>query len=798
MLFAVHTNNIAQNVTRKKEQVSAMMSRHSIKSQAAINNRNTSRYIYFNEGFDNDFLPLDWNQEVVNENNTWSQLNPESSNFNEIDSTSKFSAMIPWAIEYQDEWIISPEIVPTEEYPLSINFYAGVSGPWLPNATLKCLISTNGGNTWVEIWNAINEIDPSASWGWNLVSIDLSDYTHQAFKIAWQYIGTDGDLAGIDGVCVEAGFSYLIFDDMETYTIGAKLASQANPDWWTTWSDDPGGNEDGLVTNETSFSPTQACMISDSNDQLLKLGDKTSGAYIFSVMYYIPLGYGGYINMQHFESPGFEWAWEIYLGADENDLNGYIFAGSTTPFYFSFPHDRWIKLETMINLDTDKAIFKIDGSTVTEWQFSLQSNGYPGTKQIGSVNFYAEAPWGDIPKYYFDDPAFMVYNQGLSNPAVNIDTSSINIALQTNESVIMNRNMSNQGESDLIYEIIPTYNSNTNIFQNETEYSPTGIKVTNLNPIKQDYYSTTPNLTDQDVILHYDGDYFTAIGSPVEYEYYVSSMFPHEMIRPYIGMIISSVEVYINDPVNEAKIQIYDMGTLYSTGPGELLLEQDFSAVAYGWNVVELITPITITGRDIWVGWSMSAPGNHYAPGCDAGPANENGDWISNGTGWSHLSTNPEMNYNWNIRANLSGSPAIQWLSTTPFAGMLSHNEELEIGINIDATGLVSNVYEATLILRTNDRENNMVAINVILTITNGISASGELEYFSVYPNPVSKILHVDSNAQITKMQLINAAGQVVFDNTVSEINVSYFDKGVYILQLNTKNGSSTQKILIQ
>ncbi|MFA5418690.1 MAG: choice-of-anchor J domain-containing protein, partial [Bacteroidales bacterium] len=243
MLFAVHTNTIAQNVLQKKAQVSAMMSQQNTKTQDLNTKQNRSRYIFLNEGFDTDFLPLEWNQEVVNENNTWSQLNLESSNFNQIDTSSKFSAMIPWANEYQNEWIISPEIIPSGEYPLYINFYAGVSGPWLTNATLRCLISTNSGNSWVEIWNAINEIDPSASWGWNLVSIDLSEYTHQDFKIAWQYVGIDGDLAGIDGINIEAGFNSLFFDNMEDYTIGTKLASQANPDWWTTWSDNPGGNE---------------------------------------------------------------------------------------------------------------------------------------------------------------------------------------------------------------------------------------------------------------------------------------------------------------------------------------------------------------------------------------------------------------------------------------------------------------------------------------------------------------------------------------------------------------------------
>jgi len=107
ILFTVHANNMAQNPIRKKAQVSPMKSNQTTKYQVVSIKQNISRYIYLKEGFDNDFLPLGWNQVVANANNTWSQLNPENSNFNEIDSLSKFSAMIPWATEYQDEWIIS-------------------------------------------------------------------------------------------------------------------------------------------------------------------------------------------------------------------------------------------------------------------------------------------------------------------------------------------------------------------------------------------------------------------------------------------------------------------------------------------------------------------------------------------------------------------------------------------------------------------------------------------------------------------------------------------------------------------
>jgi hypothetical protein len=58
--------------------------------------------------------------------------------------------------------------------------------------------------------------------------------------------------------------------------------------------------------------------------------------------------------------------------------------------------------------------------------------------------------------------------------------------------------------------------------------------------------------------------------------------------------------------------------------------------------------------------WCRSIPA-----GCDAGPANPNGDWISiDGTVWEHLA-GYGLNYNWNIRAKLNPGEGL-WLSVSP------------------------------------------------------------------------------------------------------------------------------------
>lgn len=183
------------------------------------------------EGFDlSPFPPSGWTQQILNTNNTWQQGNPQNNNFNQIDPTSQFSAICPWVAQNQDEWLITPQLS-LGDGTAALEFYAGYSTQYLTNATLKLYISTDGGSNWTQLWEAENDGQP---WGWRQKTIDLSAYVNnQNLKLAWQYIGNDGDLVGIDGVKLILTPTNIEISDIlqipESYSLSQNYPNPFNP-----------------------------------------------------------------------------------------------------------------------------------------------------------------------------------------------------------------------------------------------------------------------------------------------------------------------------------------------------------------------------------------------------------------------------------------------------------------------------------------------------------------------------------------------------------------------------------------
>lgn len=796
---------VAQNTVMTKAQTLGLKTSTPVNTVNIQAEETAVRTVFLEEGFDveGDFPPTDWSQTILNVDNTWIQTNPQDNNFNTIDPNSLFSAMVPWVAADQDEWLFSPVITAPMEFPLTLEFYAGVSGPWITNATLKCHISDDGGATWTELWNAADEIDPAADWAWNLVSLDITDYALADFQVAWQYVGNDGDLAGIDGVSIEAGYEYIYQDDFESWTVGEYLVETDQTGMWDTWSSDPGSAEDALVSDAYSLSPSNSVNVEGISDLVLKLGNKTSGEYMFNVMYYIPTGYGGYINLQHFEAPGIEWAVEVYMGAATGNENGYMYAGDPAEIPFTFPHDEWFEISFLIDLDDDWATCWIDGEEVAAWQFSLQAQGDPGTLQLGGANIYAGAPGSDTPNYYFDDVEYIVLDPGISNPIIDVDPTSMFVTLEEGQSTQEMFTISNLGQEELDFDIVTIYPQPGKAPALNME--PAGAH-TPKNPalvpeLGPKFTPSNEAPATRDYLLHYDGDNVGgAIGtSGGDYEWRVAAMFPSDMLQPYIGMEINEIHVFINDPGIAYKAQIYGMGSYNTPGPGDLLMEQDFTADPTSWNVISLNEPVKIDGQDLWVGYWLSAYVDTYVPGTDEGPADPNGDWMSSGPGWGHLSDNPDLNYNWNIRANLTGDPITQWLSCTPESGLLVQDESLDIDVTIDADGLVADSYSGKFLIRNNDPTNEEAQVSVTLGVIVGVGENGENEYVAVYPNPASTLLRINSNGNVTNVRLVNTIGQVVYTgNSANAIDISNYERGVYFITVETENGTTTQKVLIQ
>lgn len=67
----------------------------------------------------------------------------------------------------------------------------------------------------------------------------------------------------------------------------------------------------------------------------------------------------------------------------------------------------------------------------------------------------------------------------------------------------------------------------------------------------------------------------------------------------------------------------------------------------------------------------------------------------------------------------------------------------------------------------------------------------------SLYPNPVSDQLHIQTQEEITQINLISFTGQLLqtWSNTTT-LNISNYANGVYFLQINTQNTSTIEKII--
>lgn len=535
--------------------------------------------------------------------------------------------------------------------------------------------------------------------------------------------GSDVPLFYFDDIVYEVMPSILYEDDFESYPTNSFIAVE-NPDWFTTWSNAPGSGEDGIVSDDQGHTPIQSVLVDETNgatDLILKLGDKVSGSYELSWEMYVPTGYAGYYNIQHFESPGIEWAFELYFNTDGTAL---LHADVSSAATFNYDHDTWFPVYHIIDLDNDWIELWVDDVLIYEWQFSTQSGGGAGTNQLGGVDFFAGAQGSDIPLYYFDD---VMYVQASANtdPIISVSPSLLQQTAPAGTITEKMLTIENIGSSDLEYEVLAIYNvasmkhaAGSSLNGNAHSMKSLGYTGTSADPnAKPAAYNPPPT---DDAVLNYDGENSSAIGwnsPPITPT--VAAMFPAAMTNQYAGMSISSVDVYINDMGTDFSLKIYDMGNVYE--PGQLLYEQDFTPMGASWNNIMLDNPVTITGADIWVGYQFTQTATEtFIPGCDAGPNHPLGDFISTGVGWSHLSNNPDLPYNWNIRANLTGDPIDLWLSFDPATGTVAPGGSQDVTVYFNSMGMAPGAYQAIARVVSNDPENPQIDVPVAFVVTPG------------------------------------------------------------------------------
>lgn len=216
----------------------------------------------------------------------------------------------------------------------------------------------------------------------------------------------------------------IICDDFETYNFGN--VSPQSPHWIPWDLNDGAANIVGCdVVNTFASNGTKSMRVRQDgaagDDQLLQLGNKTTGRYSLSWKYYVPAGKATYFNIQgNSLVPGQTFANEVYFR-----VTGVVDNISPTPAASgTFPFDQWFPIKIIVDLDNDIAKLYVNNTLLRAWAY---------TTNFGAIDFYAaDATY----LAYIDEVEYIqlpaiAYNVDICDAAVDLTLSFGQVLPQT-------------------------------------------------------------------------------------------------------------------------------------------------------------------------------------------------------------------------------------------------------------------------------------------------------------------------------------------------------------------------------
>lgn len=225
--------------------------------------------------------------------------------------------------------------------------------------------------------------------------------------------GLDGANAGL--VCFEScavcppdvACPEWVKDDFEGFALGTIGDQDAN-DAWTTWSNDPGGAEDGLVTDEQAFSGVHSLNISEAggDDVIMDHGLRDAGNFILKWKMYVPAGSAGYWGtmktLATLPGPGIpDLGIQVNMATDGTVT---MDAGGAGAFTFTMPQDEWFDVYHVYDLDNSIGKLLINGEEMAQWNLAwdIFNQTDAGAVTVAGIDFYGNT--GN--NYYVDDILF--------------------------------------------------------------------------------------------------------------------------------------------------------------------------------------------------------------------------------------------------------------------------------------------------------------------------------------------------------------------------------------------------------
>ena len=591
-------------------------------------------------------------------------------------------------------------------------------------------------------------------------------------------------------VTLQANEEVLIYDPFEEYNDGGKIAVEgaaAGHDWWTTWSNAPGGGEDGVVA---TFDGTKCGHLTYGNDQVLLLGDEENGVYDLEFDILVPQGKNGYFNiLHHFAGGNSTWAMQCYLHLTNDGQNstsapgqGTIHAGSNNTATVNCVYDDWMHFRLHVDTDTDIAQYYYTAPgeeeiLVCQWQWSLDSFGEnTAGRTLGAMNFYPPLN-AATSEYYLDNFSFKKIG-GESAPEMVVTPAEVNEGLEVNDMAMVDITINNDGNS-------------------MGDWSGW-----------VDFGQGTDGTAGSDLMYH-DGTLYTGIGHSEEHTREIAiRLTPQMYAGAAMGKKLVSAQFQTGSENGSADgnytFRLYGQGI--NDQPGELLAEKTVNSTALGtWITATFDEAVYLTGQEVWVSVSMLQAANQYPLSMDGQHLGQvqNGNWLAtDGGSFSHCYSEGNFDGAWMITAHCEGNNIPGgWASLSKTNGSILGGNNETITLNLNSIGLtVGEVYEANLIINTNDAENPHFEIPITLSVS-GVSVEETSNAMaSVYPNPASTSVTLEGE-NLNTVAIYNVAGQLVrivkLDGAVNTIDMNV-EAGVYFFSIYDNAGNNmVQRVVI-
>ncbi|MCR5644821.1 MAG: T9SS type A sorting domain-containing protein [Bacteroidales bacterium] len=662
-------------------------------------------------------------------------------------------------------------------------------------------------------WNvAGDEEQEICSWQWSLDSfgentvgrtLDAMDFFPPENAATSEFfIDNIGIISGADD-------QVLIDDDFEAYPLGGKIAESAiaiGNDWWTTWTNQPGGNEDGVIAEAGN---TQCGYISGSNDNVLLLGGQESGTYDLEFAIYCDEGKYGYFNILHeFNGSGSTWAMQAYLNATNDGStasttysvgHGTVHAGANSNGDIPAVVNEWMFFRIHVDLDADEAeLFYRSETTQPEeisivaWQWSLDSFGSNVVgRKMDAMDFYA--PNATQGCYYLDNFRYTRIGQE-THATLDFDTSDIYVEL---------------GEDDATSVEIEISNENGTSIGDWTGWIDFGTTtVTTGN--NQLNYDLDPDMTTGANVslvgLSIDAAELVEVGAMFPGNAYAAAAMGAKIVSAQYTFFEGTDSGIGLEPNTPVTFRIYGQG-MYGQ-PGEVLAEKVVpynQIIANDWTIATFDTPVDLTGFNVWVTCEFTQAVSGYPMNFDEGANSGYGDYYrTNGGGaFNRCSETFSTDYgNFHIRINTVGAPVEStWATLSKPEGTIAIGDTDEVLVNFNSIGMADQTRkEAEVIFKTNDPDNEEYRVPITLFVDYLSVAENSNEAYEIYPNPATTMVTLKGE-NLSHVAIYNVAGQLVrvvkLNNVVNNIDMNV-EAGVYFFSIYDNNGgNNVQRVVI-